>query len=836
VPDFWSLPVDRLFDTLCSSPQGLSDSEAAQRLATYGPNVAAPRSHTSIWRQIAAQFKSPITILLLIAALLSLGLGERTDGTIILGILLVSGVLGVWQEHRAATTVEQLLALVRTKATVFRNAVVQEIPIEQVVPGDIVQFVAGDILPGDARLLSAHDLFIDQAVLTGESYPSEKAPGTVDPETGLAARANALYLGTHVASGTGSALVVHTGCDTEFGAVARRLDATPPETEFEVGIRHFGYLLLEITMVLVICIFAINVALHRPVLDTLLFTLALAVGLTPQLLPAIVSVTLSQGARHMAAQDVIVRRLASIEDLGEMEILCTDKTGTLTQGSVALHAAEDWSGTASDRVRLFAYLNAAFESGFPNPIDVALRALPHPGADLYRKVDEIPYDFVRKRLSVVADDGTRHVLITKGALADVLAVCDTAEDAIGHRIPIAEAHDSIDRRYQAVSTEGCRCLGVAYRILDSPAPVQRSDEQNLTFLGTLTFEDPLKPHVAQSLHELSELGIRVVLITGDNKHIAAHVATDAGLDATTLCTGSDLRQLSTAALVSAAPHITVFAEIEPTQKEQIILALKQAHYAVGYLGDGINDAAALHAADVGISVDSAAAVTKQAAGIVLLQKDLSVLGRGVREGRRAFANTLKYIFTTTSANFGNMFSMAGASLFSAFLPLLPKQILLINVLTDLPAMAVATDRLDPDMVARPRRWDTRSIRQFMITFGLVSSLFDYLTFGLLWMLHVPTLVFRSAWFMESVLSEVCVLLVIRTRHAFFRSRPGTALFWLSIVVGVVTVGLPYSPLAPLFGFAPLPLSLLGWVATIVMVYIAASEGTKRWIFRDITIS
>jgi len=799
----------------------------------YGPNIAAPTTHSALWRRLLAQFTTPICVLLLVAAVLSLGLGERTDGTIILGILLASGLLGAWQEHRAAHAVEELLALIQTRAMVIRTDASRELPIEDIVPGDIIALNAGDIIPADARILTAQDLFVDQAVLTGESYPAEKIPGITDATTPLLARGNVVYSGTHVVSGQGTVIAVHTGTGTEFGAIARQLHRRVPATEFELGVRRFGYLLLEVTLVLVICIFAINVALHRPVLDALLFTLALAVGLTPQLLPAIVSVTLSQGARHMAAAHVIVRRLAAIEDLGGMDILCTDKTGTITEGIVALQTTEDWTGAHNDRIALFAHLNAALQTGFTNPIDTTLRTVTPVDAQKYTKINEIPYDFIRKRLSVAVTDGTQPLLITKGALASVLEVCDVAEDHTGQRIPLGQARSAIDARLQAVSAMGWRCLGIAYRPLTTNTPVQRTDEHAMIFLGLLTFADPLKPDAAASLHALIDLGIRVVLITGDNRHVAAHMATEAGLDASAMCTGETLRHLSSTALATMTAHTNVFAEIEPTQKEQIILAFKRGSHAVGYLGDGINDAAALHAADVGISVDSAADVTKQAADIVLLEKDLGVLARGVSEGRRAFANTLKYIFITTSANFGNMFSMAGASLFATFLPLLPKQILLINVLTDLPAMGLATDRIDPEMGTRPRRWDTRTIRRFMITFGLVSSVFDYLTFGVLLFIDVPPLVFRTAWFLESVLSEVGVLLVIRTRRTFLRSRPGTALWGLSVLVGTTTVILPFSPLANLLGFAPLPVSLLGIVVGIVGAYVLTSEVTKRLMMHRI---
>jgi Mg2+-importing ATPase len=829
--DFCSTSIDELFRDVGSSPTGLSDDEAARRLLLDGPNVAFKRADSGLIRGIAGQFTSPITVLLFVAAAISIALGERVDGTIILLILIVSGMLGFWQEHRAANAVKELLALVRATATVVRNSRSLTIPIEDVVRGDIVSLSAGATIPGDGRLLECKDLFVDQAVLTGESYPAEKSAGVIARDAPLAERTNAIHLGTHVVSGTATACIVRTGSSTEFGEIAQRLALRPPKTEFELGVRHFGYLLLEITFVLAIITFAVNVGLHRPVLDSLLFTLALAVGLTPQLLPAIVSVTLSQGARHMAAQRVIVRRLASIEDLGGMEILCTDKTGTITEGVVSVRSAQDWTGASSARARLFAYLNAKFETGFANPIDDALRADPVSGAEQFSKMDEVPYDFIRKRLSVAVRNETRRLLITKGAVATVLDACALAEDSTGRIGPIDDVRAAIGARVEALSHQAFRCLAVAYRQLETDGPVGRSDEHDLTFLGILALSDPLKSDAKQVLSDLAQLGIRVTLITGDNRYVASQIATEAGLDASMLCTGAELRQLTEEALVRAAPGIGVFAEVEPNQKERIIRALKKLGRSVGYLGDGINDAAALHAADVGISVESATDVTKQAADIVLLDKDLAVLCRGVREGRRAFANMLKYVFITTSANFGNMFSMAGATLFASFLPLLPKQILLINVLSDLPAMAIATDRLDPELVVVPRRWDNRSIRRFMLTFGIVSSVFDYLTFGGLLLLGVSAPMFRTAWFLESVLSEILILLVIRTRRAFFRSKIGSTLRWASVAVAGLTLALPYTALAPVLGFVPLSAGLVAGVCGIVALYVLASEASKRVLFK-----
>ena len=833
---FWSVAIEQLMGELGSSDAGLTESEARERLARIGPNGVLPRRGATAVRLLIGQFANPIMALLGIATVLSIAVGEVRDGGIILAILCASGLLAFWQEHRAAGVIANLLALVRSTAVVVRDGKEREVPVESVVPGDVIYLRAGSGVPADARLLASKDLFVDEGALTGESFPAEKEDGSSAPDAAPARRTSAVFFGTHVVSGVATALVVHTGQATEFGSIAQRLAHRPPETEFERGIRHFGYLLLYIAMVLAIVIFAVNVALHRPVLETLLFTLALAVGLTPQLLPAIVSVTLSQGARHMARERVIVRRLGSIEDLGGMSILCTDKTGTITEGVIGVHAASDWAGRESEVVLRYAYLNALFATGFVNPIDEVLRAAAPGGVEGYEKVDEVPYDFVRKRQSIAVAREGRRLLITKGALSSVLDICSFAENAAGERCPLGDAREAIETGYESLSRAGYRCLGVAYRALDSDARVGREDERDLTFVGVLSVSDPLKPGVGEALRDLAELHVRVKVITGDNRYVAGRVAADAGLHYGGMLTGDDLRSMTEAALVSAAPRVGVFAEVDPNQKERIILALKKAGYATGFLGDGINDAAALHAADVGISVDSATDVTKQAADILLLEKDLHALARGVREGRRAFANTLKYVFITTSANFGNMFSMAGASLIANFLPLLPKQILLLNVLSDLPAMAIATDRLDPELVERPRRWDNRGIRHFMLVFGLVSSMFDYLTFGSLLSLGVPPAVFRTGWFVESVLSEILILIVIRTRRTFLRSSVGTGLLWASIGVAATTLALPYLPVANGLGLAPLPAPVALIVLAIIVAYGIASEGVKRIFFRHSSIA
>ena len=831
---FWCVSATEMLQRLETAKEGLSSEEARQRLTRYGSNLLKPQKRSDVFTLLLTQFKSPLILILLFATGLSFFLHDPVNALIILTIVLVSGLLGFWQEHSATNAVEQLLAMVQIKATVLRDGSPHEIPVEEIVPGDIVILNAGDIAPGDCLVDESKDLFVDEATLTGETYPVEKSAGVLAAETPLGQRTNSLWMGTHVVSGSAQALVISTGKQTEFGKVSERLKLRPQETDFERGIRQFGYFLMEVTLVLVIAIFAINVYLARPVLDSFLFSLALAVGLTPQLLPAIISINLAHGAKRMAQERVIVKRLASIENFGSMNVICSDKTGTLTEGVVRLESALDVEGAPSDKVLLHAYLNAFYETGFTNPIDEAIRSQRQFDLSGYRKADEIPYDFLRKRLSVLVAHDDSHLMVTKGALQNVLAVCAAAETGAGTLVDIAMVRDRIRQRFEEFSSKGCRTLGVAYKNMGSTLRMNKDDETGMTFLGFLVLFDPPKPKIIETIASLKNLGVALKIITGDNHLVAANVSQQMGLSNTKILTGPDLRRLSDGALLKRVVDVDVFAEIEPNQKERIIVALKKAGNVVGYMGDGINDASALHAADVGISVESAVDVAKEAADIVLLEKDLGVLVQGVREGRTTFANTLKYVFMATSANFGNMFSMAGVSLFLPFLPLLPKQILLTNLMTDFPEMTIATDRVDSEMVDHPRRWDIKAIRKFMITFGLVSSIFDYLTFGaLVTILHATQDQFRTGWFLESVISASLIVLVIRSRKPFFKSRPAKYLLMATLLTVIVTAVLPFTPLGEIFGFSRLPIPFLLLIAIIVMLYIVTAEVAKTIFYKKV---
>jgi Mg2+-importing ATPase len=830
---FWTHPPDQLWQELQSSASGLSQGEAEQRLEKFGQNVLKARQELTPLKLFLNQFKSPIMLILIFATLMSAFLQDWPDAIIILFIVFGSAILSFVQENNAHNAADKLRAELTLKTQVLREGQKSTVPTEQIVPGDIVLLSAGSLVPADAVVLQAKDFFVNQAVLTGETYPVEKFPGVLTEKASLTDRTNMVFMGTNVRSGDATAIIVTTGLNTEFGQIASRLNFRPPETEFERGIRHLGYLLTEFMLVLVITIFALNVYFKKPVLDSLLFSVALAVGLTPQLLPAIININLSKGSQIMAKLGVIVRRLESLENFGSMDTLCTDKTGTLTLGVVKLDSCMDVKGKAAEVPFRFAYLNAFFQTGMTNPLDDAILA--HQALDVSQieKVDEIPYDFVRKRLTVVVRENGQETMLTKGAFETILKICTHAQLGDERTLIDAQLTNSIHQLYQDWSEQGFRVLGVAIKPIDThTGNFTRADEVEMIFTGFLLFFDPPKPGILNTIQELEQLGVQLKIITGDNHLVARHTAQSVGLNISGVVTGDQMDDMRDTALLYAVQHNNIFAEVDPTQKERIILTLKKAGQVVGYMGDGINDAPSLHTADVGISVENAVDVAKEAADFVLLKNDLEVLRLGIIQGRKTFANTLKYVFMATSANFGNMFSVAAASLFLSFLPMLPKQILLINFLTDLPEMTIAGDRVDDALIQRPHRWDVGFIRRFMLVFGPLSSVFDLITFGmLLWIMHADQALFHTGWFIESVLSAGVVVFAIRTRHPFIRSHPSTAMLLVTLIVGVVALLLPYTPLANLLGFKPLSAATLGMIAGIVVIYFISAELVKRWFYR-----
>lgn len=790
---------------------GLTQAQASERLNEYGLNTLKSPQRGKGITLFLSQFKSPLILLLSGAAILSLFLGGHTDATIICIIIGLSGLLGFFQERGALNSLEKLMQIIENKIGVIRDGVEVEISTEKIVPGDLIILRAGDLIPADCTITEASHFFVDEAVLTGESAPVEKTASSP------------LFLGTSVASGIARAIVTQTGRSTKYSQIVERVRFRTPETAFELGIRKFGYFLFEVTAFIVIVIFALNIYLHKPMIDSLLFSLALAVGLTPQLLPAIISVNLSHGARRMAKERVIVKRLASLENFGQMNVLCSDKTGTVTTGQIDLNRAVNMKGEESDKTALYGYLNAHFQAGYSNPLDKAILQKFSFETSTWKKLDEIPYDFIRKRVAVFLENSGKKTLIAKGAVPQILAICDKVELPSGMTAPLNEYQDLIHQWFQITSEKGYRTLAVAYG--------ETEEESKLTFLGFLHFLDPLKPGIHEAIEELKKKGIHFKIITGDNRLVAGFIASSLGMNHGKPITGEELEGISDRALLKIADEKNVFAEIEPHQKERIILALRKTGHIVGFLGDGINDVAALHSADVGIAVDSGTDAAKEAADIVLLEKDLSVLRLGIEQGRITFINTLKYVYMATSANFGNMFSMAGASLFLPFLPLLPKQVLLTNFFSDLPEMALATDHVDAERVIHPVKWDLPRIKRFMLIFGLLNTMADFMTFGVLLLyFKSDALLFRSGWFVENVASAALITLAIRTRRLFFKSKPSRLVTLAAWGVTLCLPLLPFTPLGKWFEIAPLPLSFYGFLIGIVAVYFASVEITKRLFF------
>jgi Mg2+-importing ATPase len=830
---YWSKTVNEVITSLHSSSNGLSEEDAQAILRRAGPNTIKSKERVTPLGLFLNQFKSPIVLILIFATIVSAFLSDWVDASIILLIVVGSALLSFFQEYNANNAAEKLRGQVSLKTAVLRDGKSVSIPTEEVVAGDVVLLSAGSLIPADGLVFEAKDFFVNQAVLTGETFPVEKKPGTVSDNASLSERTNVVFMGTSVRSGSAKVLIVETGLKTAFGQIADRLNLRPPETEFERGIKRLGYLLTEIMLILVFVIFAFNVFFHKPILDSLLFSVALAVGLTPQLLPAIININLSKGSQAMAERGVIVRRLESIENFGSMDILCTDKTGTLTEGVVRLDGALDVKGNASEKLQLYAFLNAHYQTDLPNPLDEAIVQAGATGADEYLKVDEIPYDFVRKRLTIVVQQkGSMPLMVTKGALDNVLSVCSRVQMSDGETSFDSIWQAEIRKRFEEWSAQGYRVLGVAVKnVAEQEHSYSTKDECEMTFAGFLLFFDPPKQGVQTAITALEELGVKLKIITGDNHLVAKHTGQVIGLGDVRVLSGSELDHLRDEAVWHAVEETTIFAEVDPNQKERIILALKKRGHVVGYMGDGINDAPSLHSADVGISVNNAVDVAKQAADLVLLKQDLDVLREGIVQGRKTFANTLKYVFMATSANFGNMFSVAGASLFLPFLPMLPKQILLINFLTDLPEMMIANDNVDTVLVEQPRRWNINFIRRFMLIFGPLSSFFDFATFGiLLWVMKANEAAFHTGWFIESVLSAALVVFAVRTRLPFMRSHPSRGMLGMTLLVIVIAVALPYTPLSGLLDFTLLSPVYLLLILGIVLLYFVSAEITKHWFY------
>jgi P-type Mg2+ transporter len=832
---FWTHTPAALFLELNTSENGLTQDQAFKIQQEKKNKSRIQKPWVRDLGLLLSQYKNPLILLLVFAVILSTVLGEYSESIIILIVLLLTGILGFFQERNAGRAVEKLRQLVHNKVTVKRDGKEKDIFVDEIVPGDIIILNAGDIIAADGYIIEAKDLHVNESVLTGESFPAEKFTGNCAITAPLSKVTNAVFKGTSVINGTATVLAVNTDDDTILGKIGYSLQKEEMPTAFEKGITKFGYLLMSLTIVISVAILIINLALHKPLFDSILFALALAVGLAPELLPAIVTITLSAGAKRMAGKKVIVKKLSAIQNLGEIDILCSDKTGTITEGIVKLNSAIDTNGNESSKVLLYALLNASYQTGFFNPLDEAIKNYCNIDIGAYKKVDEVPYDFIRKRLSIVVNESDKHIMITKGAVNNILEVCTTTEKPGTEKIVIDDAvKNSIKTQYENLSNQGYRTIAVCYKDVTEDPVINKDDETAMTFLGFLVLSDSPKKGIIESINRLKETGIILKVITGDNYLVARHLALQIGLNAEKIITGSDLQDMTDDVLRMNIKQADVFAEVVPEQKERIIKAFQQSGHAVGYMGDGINDANALKAADVGISINNAVDVAKEAADLVLLDQDIDVIRQGVEEGRRTFMNTMKYIYVTTSANFGNMISMAVASLMLPFLPLLPVQILLNNFLSDLPAIAIASDNVDEELTLKPRKWDIKYIRRFMIVFGLQSSLFDFITFGVLYSyFHAKPEIFRTGWFMESLLSEILILIVLRTRHLFFKSKPSRYLQASALFTFIACLLIPYLPFAKDFELYPLPFNILSSVLLIIITYIVFAEITKRFVMKKL---
>jgi Mg2+-importing ATPase len=828
----WDRPLDAVFVALDSSAEGLTSAQAEARLAAFGPNRLKPPPGGRWLRKLLLRFTNPLVLILLVAAAVSAAVHDPASFFIIATIISLSVLIDVVQEGRAEAAAAKLRESVALRVSVLRNGAATGLPAVELVPGDVVLLAAGDLVPADCRLIRAKDLFVNEALLTGEPYPVEKnALAAKPPEDEAETPDNGVFMGSSVVSGTASALVIGTGQSTRFGAIASDLEREPPPTAFALGVRDFGFLIVRITTLLVLFVLLINLLFARPLLESFLFALALAVGLTPELLPMVVSVTLAHGAIRMSREQVIVKRLTAIHDLGSMDILCCDKTGTLTEARIKLIREVDVAGNDSQEVLHWAHINAAYETGLKSPLDEAIIEAEPSDLSGWRKLDEVPFDFERRRVSVLAEKDGRRYLVVKGAPEDILKLSSRYSSAGASKpIPLdAEALAKAEATSEKLGADGFRVLGVAWREVERDREhAQIADEAELIFAGFAAFLDPPKESARTAVDALGTLGVALKIVTGDNERVTRHVCQGLGIPVETVITGPELDRLADEALLHRVDEATLFCRVTPVQKERIIRILRRRGHVVGYLGDGINDAPSLHTADIGLSVDSAVDVAKEAASMILLNNDLGVIAKGVREGRRTFANIMKYVMMGTSSNFGNMFSMAGGVLFLPFLPMLPVQILLNNLLYDISEIPIPLDNVDEDMIARPRHWDMRFVRNFMLVLGPVSSVFDFLTFGLLlWGFSASAALFHTGWFVESLATQVLVIFIIRTRGLPWQSLPHPLLAATSLIVVGCAVLLPFTPLGAWVGFVPPPIELLLTLAALTALYLVLVQIVKR---------
>lgn len=802
---------------------GLRSPAATDQLKISGKNQLASHKRRSELLELFQHFKSPLMIILLAAATISYSVGQNVNASIILGMVLLSVIIDYFQESDARNAAERLRLTVKSKVSVIRDGQETELLPEFICPGDMVLLNAGKIVPADCRVITATDFFVNQSSLTGESYPCEKYVQAIpDASADLTSMDNIAFMGSNVTTGSATVMVIKTGSQTEFGKIAEKLVAREEETDFGKGIRSFGYLILRVTIILVLFIFLINAINKHNLLESFMFSLAVAVGLTPELLPMVMSVTMARGSLRMAKKGVVVKKLTAIPNFGSMEVLCTDKTGTLTEDKIKLIKYLDTEGEVSEELFTLAYLNSHFQSGIKNPLDDAIVQYKQPDIVSYQKTDEVPFDFFRKRMSVVVENEGKHLLICKGAPEEIMKASLIS--------PALSAKAS--QLYEALSTDGFRVLAIACKEVAPKTKFSKKDETDLQLKGFAAFLDPPKQDAGATIAELTRIGVEVKIITGDNQLVTQKICRELQLTVKGVMQGFEMEQLTDDALQKKVMDITIFARFSPDQKNRVILALKKFHHAVGYMGDGINDAPSLRTADVGISVNSGADVAKDAADIILTEKDLLVLKEGILEGRKTFGNTMKYILMGLSSNFGNMFSVAAATLFLPFLPMLPAQILINNFLYDTSQVTIPTDEVDESYTLKPQRWNLKMIYHYMLIFGLTSSLFDFVTFYMLYGYYDLTIAqFRTGWFMESLATQTLVVFIIRTNHIpFIQSRPGKYLV-MSVLLCLATGWiLPYTGFATVLGFEMLPVPVLISIIGLVLLYLVVAELMKRFIY------
>ncbi len=830
-----SLPISEFLSRLGTSQSGLESQEVHRRLEVFGYNEFTKRKKQIAIIEFLLHFKSPLIVILLFAGLVAGLVGEVKDAILILVMVLLSGVLDFYQEHKAEKAAQMLKQKVTTTTTVIRDGAKQEVRLAEIVPGDMILLSAGDIVPADTRAIAARDLLVDQSALTGESFPVEKTVTELRTKgAGITEWNNCLFMGTSVVGGSGTVVVARTGALTEYGQISQKLIARPPEKEFERGLRRFGFMIAQVTFLLVIFVFFMNTILNRDVVESLLFAVALAVGLVPELLPMMLSVNLSRGALAMSGKGVIVKRLSSIQNFGSMDVLCTDKTGTLTQSKIVLGSHVNLEGNDDENVLLYCHLNSHFETGLKSPLDEA--TLKHKAIDVrrYRKVDEIPFDFTRKRVSVVVDNEEQRTLITKGAPEEVIKICSHCESAGTVSDLTRELSTKITRQYHDLSSKGFRVLGIAYKAVKERKQVYSvRDEFGMVFVGFTAFVDPPKDGARESLKLLEKSGIQLKILTGDNEQVTRYVCEHLEFSITGVATGPEISQLHGEALSRVVERANVFVRVTPAQKDQIINALRKNRHVVGFLGDGINDAPSMKTADISISVDNAVDVAKETADMILSRKSLRVLNDGVIEGRKTFGNTMKYVMMGTSSSFGNMFSVAVASLFLPFLPMMPTQILLNNLIYESSQAALPTDNVDEEYVEKPKRWDISFVKRFMMVFGPISSIFDFMTyFIMLYLFNATASLFQTAWFIESLCTQTLVIFIIRTRKTpFFRSRPSKLVLTSSLSAVAIALVIPFTPLGPLFHFVRLPLVFFLILIGMVVFYLFLVETAKKWFYK-----